>query len=171
MKIDLFIVLAALGILVGCSGSPTETASSPSASSGKRLLLASEPDGAIPVGEARQTVQSDQEVTLVGLVGGSTEPFVDGIAAFTIVDESVPYCSPDEGCPTPWDYCCKQNQVQDNIATIKIVDEAGSPIASNARDLIGVEGLSKVVVQGRATRDDAGNLSVAATKIFIRPGE
>ncbi len=49
--------------------------------------------------------------SLSGRIGGSEKPFVDGLAAFTIVDLKVPYCADDEGCPTPWDYCCNQKDV------------------------------------------------------------
>lgn len=93
------------------------------------------------------------------------------MAAFTIVDLKIPYCAEDEGCPTPWDYCCTQNDVKDNIATIMLVDADGNPVSEDARKLLGVKELSVVVAQGKATRDDAGNLSIAATSVFIRPVE
>jgi hypothetical protein len=105
------------------------------------------------------------------LIGGSSKPFVDGLAAFTIVDPKVPYCAADEGCPTPWDYCCQTEAVKENIATIKVVDEAGKAIAGNAKELLKVKELSTVVVQGKAKRDDQGNLTVATSKIFVRPGK
>ena len=38
------------------------------------------------MGEARNAVEDEQKVTLVGTIGGSSDPFVDGLAAFTIVD-------------------------------------------------------------------------------------
>ena len=41
----------------------------------------------------------------------------------------------------------------------------------DARKLLGVKELSTVVIQGKATRDDQGNLTVAATKVFVRPSE
>lgn len=125
----------------------------------------------MPVGEAREAVENDQSVTLVGTIGGSSEPFVDGLAAFTIVDPKVPYCAPHEGCPTPWDYCCTQDQVKNNLATVKVVDESGSPVSGDARQILGVKELSTVVVQGKAKRDDQGNLTVSATKVFVRPTE
>jgi hypothetical protein len=96
---------------------------------------------------------------------------VDGLAAFTIVDTAVPYCAADEGCPTPWDYCCTQNQVKDNIATVKVVDDEGNPVADDARALLGVRELSTVVVKGKAQRDDQGNLTIAASEVYVRPGE
>ena len=110
-------------------------------------------------------------MTLVGIIGGSSKPFVDGLAAFTIVDPKVPYCSADEGCPTPWDYCCTQDQVKGNIATVKIVDDTGKPVAVDARKMLNVKELSTVVVQGTARRDDQGNLTVAASQVFVRPSK
>lgn len=136
-----------------------------------QYLADAEPAGAMPVGEARESVKDGQDVTLVGTIGGSSEPFVEGLAAFTIVDPKVPYCPPEEGCPTPWDYCCTQDQVKDNIATVKIVDETGKLVADDAKKLLGVKELLTVVVQGKAERDDQGNLSIATSKVFVRPSE
>ena len=173
MKFLKLLCVAALSVLVGCgvseeSPSTEVTTSQPSGSS---YVADAEPADAVPVGTARESVEDDEAVTLVGTIGGSSEPFVDGLAAFTIVDPKVPYCAPDEGCPTPWDYCCTQDQVKTNIATVKIVDESGKPVADDARTLLGVKELSTVVVQGKAQRDDKGNLTIAATKVFVRAGE
>ena len=66
----------------------------------------------------RYVCGEQDEVVLVGRIGGSEAPFVDGLAAFTIVDAKVPPCSAEEGCETPWDYCCEQDAVKDNIATL-----------------------------------------------------
>ena len=169
-----FLTLVGMCLMaIGCG--PSQVASRPESGgsavpvSSSKYVADSEPAGAVPVGAARQSVKDNESVTLVGLIGGSSKPFVDGLAAFTIVDEKVPYCAPDEGCPTPWDYCCETDAVKDNIATIKIVNDAGKPVASDARELLNVKELSTVVVQGKAKRDDQGNLTVAATKVFVRP--
>lgn len=170
MKIWMSCVAASLvAILTGCSQPKLATSAGDGDHAGDLGYVATtEPAGAIPVGDARQTVKDDEAVTLVGLIGGSSEPFVDGLAAFTIVDAKVPYCAADEGCPTPWDYCCQASAVKDNIATVKIVDPQGNPVASDARDLLKVKELSTVVVHGTAQRDDQGNLSVLADKVFVR---
>jgi hypothetical protein len=170
MKMSNWMFLGAVAFAAGCNSSPVVQESDTKGGSGSSQYLAdAEPEGALPVGEARQSVKDDQAVTLVGVIGGSSEPFVDGLAAFTIVDAKVPYCSADEGCPTPWDYCCTQDQVKGNIATVKIVDDAGKPVAADARKILNVKELSTVVVQGTARRDDQGNLTVAASKVFVRP--
>lgn len=158
------LVLGMLIATTGCSGGTP----APSAA-GKQFLLNAEPAGAIGVGEARQPTSKDGEVVIVGRIGGSEKPFIEGMAAFTIVDPKVPYCGKDEGCPTPWDYCCEQNLVKENIATVKFVDASGKPIMQSARELLGVKELAMVVVRGDAKRSDDGNLSVVAKQVFIRP--
>lgn len=169
MKRGLLVVLFALVGMIGCGGSEDPAASSAAGpGEGTAFLASSEPAGAVAVGEARKSAKDQQDVVLVGRIGGSEKPFVDGIAAFTIVDPKVPYCHEDEGCPTPWDYCCEQNQVKENIATVKVVDVKGTPVAKDARELLGVKELSVVVVQGKAQRDAEGNLSVLADQVFVK---
>ncbi|HBJ34243.1 MAG TPA: hypothetical protein DDZ51_05650 [Planctomycetaceae bacterium] len=156
-------------LAVGCGPSEVETVKDEvGIQSDSQYLADVEPAGAMPVSEAREKVEDGQNVTLVGLIGGSTKPFVDGLAAFTIVDPKVPYCAADEGCPTPWDYCCQTAAVRDNIATIKVVDGAGKPVMGDAKKMLNVKELSTVVVQGKAKRDDQGNLAIAATKVFVK---
>ena len=159
------------GLVAGCAESPESgdgsataaTATAPDAA----YLMSEKPADAQGVGAARESVKDEEEVTLVGRVGGSGKPFVDGLAAFTIVDPQVPYCAPDEGCPTPWDYCCTQDQVKDNIATVKVVGADGKPVAKDAKGLLGVKELDTVIVRGKARRDDAGNLVVLAEKVYV----
>lgn len=173
MKIATGMLLGALALVTGCSASDsTDLATAPKPSAeGARYVLATEPAAAVPVGTARETVQDTEEVTLVGRVGGSADPFVDGLVAFTIVDPKVPYCPDEEGCPTPWDYCCKQDQVKENVATVKLVDDDGKIVTGDARQLLGIKELATVVVQGKATRDDQGNLTVTTSNLFVRSGE
>ena len=172
MKMSNWMFLGVFVFVAGCNNSPVVPESDTKGGSGSSQYLADvEPEGALPVGEARKSVMDAQAVTLIGVIGGSSKPFVDGLAAFTIVDAKVPFCSADEGCPTPWDYCCTQDQVKGNIATVKIVDDAGKPVAADARKMLNVKELSTVVVQGTARRDDQGNLTVAASKVFVRPSK
>ncbi|MDX1929272.1 MAG: hypothetical protein SFV81_22280 [Pirellulaceae bacterium] len=162
-----------IGLLLCSNGCTTrvDTVQSGFGSSASSYMLASEPAGALPVGEARNQIKDGDTVTLVGLIGGSSDPFVDGMAAFTIVDAKVPYCAPSEGCPTPWDYCCETAAVKENIATVTIVDEAGKPVMSDAKKLLNVKELAKITVQGKAKRDPQGNLAVYATKLFVANGK
>ncbi len=155
-----FAALAAV-LLAGCSQSNDPA--------GSEYVLAAEPAGALGIVEARETVQNDDEVVLVGRIGGDTDPFVEGIAAFTLVDLSLEPCPADEGCPTPWDYCCDLNKLPSHKATVKVVDQQGRLVSVDARKLLGVDTLATVVVRGKAKRDEAGNLTVLADGVYLKP--
>ena len=51
---------------------------------------------------------------------------------------------------------------------VQIVDDSGKTIAEDARKLLGVKELNLVVVKGKAQRDDAGNLTLLADKVFLK---
>ena len=171
MKLLKLTMVSCLILAIGCTGDTSSSATPDGANTaptGTQYIATSEPAGATGVGEARKSSTDGQSIVLVGHIGGSSAPFIDDVAAFSIVDPSVSYCPPECGCPTPWDYCCMLDQVKENIATVKIVDADGKLVAEDARKLVGVRELSLVVVEGSAKRDDAGNLTVLANKIFIR---
>ncbi len=173
------IQLMALGMTVlllaaGCS-EPDATESGPvttggPSAEGKEYVLASEPAGAKDVIEAREHAEADAEIVVVGRIGGDVNPWVDGLAAFTIVDTSLAACSDIEGdpCPTPWDYCCEAD-VADARTLVKFVGDDDQPIATDARELLGLTELQTVVVQGTAQRDEDGNLTILASHVFVRP--
>ena len=138
-------------------------------SGAENALLKERPADAKPVADVRDAARDGGEVTILGRIGGSSNPWVEGRAAFAIIDPKVPPCHPDEGCPTPWDYCCVTDQLPANRALIKVVDAAGETIEQDARKLLGVKELQTVVAKGTARRDEAGNLTVLATGVFIVP--
>ncbi len=161
---------APLTLLVGCG---TKTPSTPGASQsavGAAYLLTTEPAAAQSVKQARANAKDAEQVTLVGRIGGDTNPWIDGQAAFLIVDSALKPCNEqhDDACPTPWDYCCDSGELTANKAMVKIVDSSGKPIATGAKELLGVQELQTVVVQGTAKRDEAGNLTVLAEGIFVK---
>ncbi|QDT53036.1 hypothetical protein Pan44_10510 [Caulifigura coniformis] len=170
MKLSNGLLPCVVGLsLLGCGGKPAVTQSQTESKPVMgEYLLATEPAGAMAVGVAKKDAANDSKVTVVGRIGGSEKPFVDGIAAFTIVDPKVEHCKPDEGCPTPWDYCCTTDQLPGNMAMVKVVDAQGKAIAQDARAVLGVKELSMVVVQGSAKRDAEGNLTLLAEKVYVR---
>jgi hypothetical protein len=51
---------------------------------------------------------------------------------------------------------------------VKVVDENGLLLQADARELLDVKELSTVVVRGTAQRDEAGNLTVLASGVFVK---
>jgi hypothetical protein len=50
---------------------------------------------------------------------------------------------------------------------VKVVDQDGKMVSIDARKLLGVKELDRVVVHGTATRDDEGNLTVLADGVYV----
>lgn len=137
---------------------------------GEKFVLPEEPGEVQTVIDVRQSAKDGDEVVLVGKIGGSENPWIEGRAIFTLVDESLKSCDqiPGDNCPAPWDYCCATDKLRDASALIKFVDEHGQPVKTDARELLGVRELTQVVVKGKAKRDDAGNLTVLASGVFVK---
>jgi hypothetical protein len=163
---SLFLGLSVVSMIAGC-GRPQGGPGAMTSDSPYRLKL--EPSGATDVLAVKETAKDSDEVTIVGRIGGDAKPWVDGIAAFTVVDLSLKPCDEKEGCETPWDYCCDVDATNKGKAMIKVVDKSGNPVTTDARQLLAVKELNTVVVRGKAKRDDAGNLTVLAEGVFVRP--
>jgi hypothetical protein len=165
-------VVVTTATLAGCgTAAPTADNSKPAAAPDPRFVLAEEPADAKPVIDVRQDAKDGDNVTITGRIGGDVDPWVEGRATFVIVDPSLTPCSEREGdtCKTPWDYCCDLDRLADSKATIKVVDDQGQTVATDARKLLGVKELQTVIVRGQAKRDEAGNLTVLASKIYVKP--
>jgi hypothetical protein len=136
------------------------------------LLLKREPKGALDVLALRKEARDQQDVVVVGRIGGRANPWVKGVAAFPIVDRSLRPCNEIEGdtCKTPWDYCCESHLPKATVLVV-FVDQQGQVIKKDPRQLLHVKELQTVVVQGKARRDKAGNVTVLATNIHIRSDE
>lgn len=132
----------------------------------EHFYLAQAPAGAIDVAAAHASVKDGDPIVVRGAVGGSQEPFVAGLSAFTIVDSSLKSCVGDgTNCQTPWDYCCADPaSLAKGSATIELVED-GELLKSTARGFHGLDHLDTVVVQGTAKRDAQGNLTVLATGV------
>ncbi len=167
-------ICVGLVIALGCNQGATTTTTTEKESSpaidGGQFLLTSEPADANDVIKIREAAKDGDDVTIVGRIGGSHNPWVEGRAAFSIVDGSLKACSdiPGDKCPAPWDYCCETGKLPTSTALVKVVDAEGKLINSDARKLFNLKELQTVVVKGKAKRDDAGNLTVFASGIFVR---
>ncbi|MBW3540078.1 MAG: hypothetical protein KY476_07405 [Planctomycetes bacterium] len=159
--------LAALAL--GCGGGDDgDGANAGAESGGSAYVLNAEPAAARGVTDVRKAAKDGDEVTVVGRIGGSADPFVKDLAAFTIVDPKLKPCSPEEGCPRPWDYCCTFEGLAEGTAMVQIVDDGGQLVSTDARKLLPVKELSTVVVRGKAKVDPEGNLTVRANQLYVR---
>jgi hypothetical protein len=161
-----------LMLLVSCGSKPEEAAPKKTAAIPEAAFATTEPSGGATVLEAKATAKSGDDVVVVGRIGGERRSFADLAASFTIVDPSLPACGeagvPD-ACETPWDYCCEdKSKLRAASATIEFRDAKG-PLKGSAEGVRGLAHMKTVVVKGKAERDAAGNLVVAAESIFVRP--
>ena len=151
-----------LAVWAGCNKSTTDSLSR---SPDNALLLAAEPAGAIDVMNVRAEAQDGQPVVVLGRIGGGAKPWIDGRAAFLLTDERiVPSCSDecDAGCTQ----CAVE--VAEATTMVKFLDAQGAVLNVDARELLGVKDQQIVVIRGVASRDDAGNVSIAANGIYVR---
>lgn len=164
------LLVISLAAFTGCGGPSAPQNTTSTNAKGAAYLLTAEPADAKGVKEVRASAKDAEEVTIVGRIGGDPNPWVDGQAAFLVVDSALKPCNEkdDDGCQTPWDYCCDTDELPSHKAMVKLVDASGKPIASDARHFLGLKELETVVVHGKAKRDEAGNLTVLADGIFVR---
>ena len=133
-------------------------------------LLSEPPGDAEEVKSVHEAGGTDRDVVIVGKIGGRSDPWIEGRAAFNIVDRSVKSCSdiPGDDCPTPWDYCCTQGDLPGSTALVKVVGGDGRTLFGDARKLFGVKELQTVIIKGKARKDDAGNLTVVASGLYFK---
>jgi hypothetical protein len=167
-----------LGILLvavaaaGCGKTDSDDAQSQAASDeGKKYLLAEEPKDGKDVIQVREAAKDGDDVVIIGRIGGEEDPWLKDLAGFRIVDKSLKACSdiPGDMCEKPWDYCCETDKLATGAALVKIVDAEGNVVKSGAKELLGAKELQTVVVSGKAKRDEAGNLTILAKGVYIRP--
>lgn len=157
-----------LALLSACGGEAAPAR--PASDVPERFYLASAPP-AQAVAAVVATAKDGDEVVVTGRVGGAKKVFVDGFAAFTLVDAAVPPCGAAkmDDCETPWDYCCDAPEVlAKNGLSVELVAD-GQPLRANARGFHGLDHLSTVVVAGKVARDSAGNVRVLASGLFVQP--
>jgi hypothetical protein len=169
------VIFAGLLLVAGCAQEAAPTTSATTATNaptidGSKFLLNEEPANVATVIEAREASEDGEDIVLVGRIGGSVNPWVEGLAAFSIVDPTLKACSdiPGDECKKPWDYCCETHKLPASTAFVKFVDNDGRPLKADARELLCLKELQTVVVRGKAHRDDAGNLTVLADGLFVR---
>lgn len=165
-------VLLFLAAAIGCSSASSDNAklSDASAVSGRDYLLQEEPDGAVGVIAARESAEDGAPVVVVGRIGGSANPWIDGRAAFTLLDASMTVVGEGEdsaeGELCTGDCCATERLACTTL--VKVVDGDGQIVPVDTRKLLGVKEADMIVVKGMAKKDKSGNLTLLANRVYVR---
>lgn len=165
--------LGTIALFSGCNRAP-EAGSQPSPSSnpidGSRYMLTEEPDEAIGVIEARESASDGAPITVVGRIGGTISPWVNGRAAFTLLDASMVLVAEgtdtEEGQICTGDCCAAERG--NATMLVKIIDDKGRVLEVDSRRLLRIVENDMVVVCGKATKDKSGNVALMVDGIFVR---
>jgi hypothetical protein len=167
-------LVGALGVIsqLGCgTAAPTDaTAAASPAIDGSKYLLTDEPEDAVGVIEARESAQDGAPVVIVGRIGGADNPWVEGRAAFMLIDASMAVVAAGEEC-AEGELCtgdCCATEMTACTTLVKVVDAEGRIVAADSRRLLGVNADDTVVVRGKAQKDDSGNFVVLAEGVHVR---
>jgi len=163
------LLLATALIVTGCDeNAPSTSTNTPQASVQSGWKLDAMPEGAQPVAQAKVNAKEGEQITLVGRIGGRSEPITASSGLFIVMDPAIPSCAdnPEDNCAKPWDYCCEtQETITANAATIQIRDAEGSPVVLAEGEL---EPLSRVTIVGTvAPRPNSNTLVVYATGLYV----
>ena len=175
MNKTLFIALFAMTTLGSCGDEQPSgrDGSSSTASIPPGVFAKERPAGAQPLAEVKKTARDGDAVVVSARVGGRVEPFVEGSALMVIADPALVPCNenPDEGCGTPWDYCCETPEsMRKNTATVLVPDAEGRAVAAGLRGAGGLEPLRSIVVTGTARVEGGESLVIVAKKLWVDVG-
>lgn len=172
MKTTYALILAitpALVCLSGCGRSPATEAQA-SHFDGTQFLLAEEPDGAVGVIAARESAIDGAPLVLVGRIGGAANPWIEGRAAFTLLDASMTVVADGTDSVAGQictDDCCATERLA-CTTLVRIVDSNGEVVPVDARKLLQLKESDMVVVQGTVKKDKTGNFSMLANRVYVR---
>ncbi|TWU22735.1 hypothetical protein [Bythopirellula polymerisocia] len=168
------LILLSLPLAIGCGSAGESTATAPIATpvsiDGSKFLLAEEPEDAVGVIEARESSEDGKSLALVGRIGGSTNPWIEGRAAFMLLDASMSVVAEGEDCEDGeicTGDCCATERLE-CTALVKLVDAEGKLVSVDSRELLGLKESDLIVVKGQAKKDESGNFVMLAKSIYIR---
>ena len=151
-------------LATGCAKAPAESGGTVTV---PNVHLSQEPVGALEVLDAKDKAEDGEPIVLVGRLGGGLKPWIDGRAAFLLVDTRIlPSCAEGEQCEADCPDCSKEMLAAS--AMVKFLGDDGKVLPVDARELLKTEEENTVVVRGIASRDASGNLSIEAEGVFVR---
>ncbi len=166
-----------LPFLLGCGSASESTATAAPAPvaaiviDGSQFLLDEEPTGAVGVIMARESAEDGKPLVLVGRIGGAANPWIDGRAAFTLLDASISVVAEGKGSEDESKLCmgdCCATERLNCTTLVKVVDAEGKLVPVDSRKLLGLNEADMVVLQGTAKKDESGNFVMLAEGVYIR---
>lgn len=159
------IALLSLVVLAACGGggeTPTD-APAPSSALPESFWRDAPPADAVDVAQLRGLKDGAAVV-----VRGEVQDFVGGLASFVLADHALKNCTElgeDDHCKTPWDFCCEDPEAYKRGITAVEFREGAGPVRAGVQGFHGIDHLTDVVVAGRLSIDEQGNLLVVADSI------
>lgn len=160
-------------ISVGCGSSTTDkpvSQATPISFNSAKYALADEPDGAIGVIAARSSSKDGEPIVVVGRVGGAANPWIEGRAAFMMLDASksvVANGKESNGNEVCLGDCCALERAA-CTALVTVVDENGQVLPVDSRRLLQIAENDMILVKGKVKKDETGNFAVLADGVYIR---
>lgn len=181
MRTCLLIVLSIIAMFIALScdddhskQTQTQTGTAPREPLPAGLIVdASPPAAAKDVADVRTTAADGDEVLVHGRIGGSERPFVEGRAAFQLVDLSLLTCDKAGNmhtCKTPWDYCCDAKEdVFGKSVTVQVSGKNGQPLRADLTGVGGLKPMSEVAVKGKVKKSEDGKaMTLDATALYVK---
>ena len=167
-SLQLTLLLLVAFSFASCTKEPTMTEGPPEGTARVpgTMWLSTAPEGAVSPHSLRETGTLG-EVVVVGRVGGGKSAFTENRAMFTLVDSELDPCPDEEGCPTPWDYCCYDPRDIHHASVTVEVHEGGRMMKVGVKDDHGLDHLKTVTVKGTLTKDDSDNYILVASGIHV----
>ena len=161
----LLVCVTLLWALPGCNKNDSELEATRS-----RLLLEEAPNDAMSIAEARSAISENPNIAVIArIIPDEHEAFVPGQTAFVVTE----VLSEDDGhggkqhadnCPF-----CKRKAAEAPRAAVQFVDESGSPLRADARELFGIASGDEVVIRGKGELLAELNMfQVTADGIYLR---
>jgi hypothetical protein len=174
-----------MGALTGCeqqsTTQPTNSDAPKPAEQAKtdelpaELFASDDPGEARGVGELKADESATGEVVVRGRIGGRVDPFLDDAAVFFLADTSMKTCDElhEDGCPTPWDYCCEpKDSLMAKLATVQVLGADGKPLKVDIKGTHGLDPATFVKIVGDVMeRPNTSMLVINARRIYVEPDE
>ena len=160
---SLFLAATLAVSLAACGGDAGGGGTAASGGAASPYLLKADMPEALAVLDAKKTAEGEEVI-----VWGRVREEVEGMAAFTIIDDSIPYCGKGEndcGCPTPWDYCCELEHVPGGSLAVEIRDANGDVVEVGKMDM---RRLDLIAIKGTMQKNESGGLLLVASDGWFR---